>query len=705
MKKKSILMMIGLLMFMLLICACQKEEEPKLLSTPKNLKIDGGILSWDKVKNADAYIVYEGENEYQVTDASYEFYKQEIDADKAYFFSVQAIKHTSDYLDSEISAEKVYQWQMPLGAEIKNNGLDLSVFGTDKEQVSGKIVIPSIYQGKALTAVDSNAFSNCKNITEVYIAKGIEEIGNYAFEGCTALTGVYFAEGITKIDSNAFYNCEKLTELQLPNTLTTIGNRAFSNCRSLQNITLPEELNKLSINAFENCAQLEALHIPAKVSEIEAGRLIGCDQMVSLTVDINNPHYKAINYCIIASDGTLAATTQYTKTIPAGVTKISAKAFYNSDIKSIEIPEGVTEIGFNAFAGSGIEHIELPASVKKIDISAFHGCKNLKSVTLNEGLTTIGMSAFNQCSALEALHLPATLTDINVQVIQECTNLKALTVADENPVYKSQGNCLFKKDAPNILLLGCAGSQIPSGVTVIGEYAFAQSGIQSLVFPEGIEIIKKHAFNSARLSSVTLPSSLKRIEKFAFYDCYRLSAVNIPANVEFIGQFAFGTNGVLTVILPSTVGTIEANAFDPLGDGKQNSFVIFTDCISFPARWATHESLESMTWYGGSIVFRQCEFSYDNGVPYVSAWNCSDDSVRMRFLNSKENEFIVPTRAGYTFAGWALTPNGASVFPIVTLQISTRDADFKFMGCINKNQLKPYLDEGVKFYALWVKNE
>ena len=66
----------------------------------------------------------------------------------------------------------------------------------------------------------------------------------------------------------------------------------------------------------------------------------------------------------------------------------------------------------------------LPASIKVIEPNAFLGCKKLKAINLEEGLTHIGETAFKGCSALESITIPSTVGRIEDEAFAGCRNLK-----------------------------------------------------------------------------------------------------------------------------------------------------------------------------------------------------------------------------------------------------------------------------------------
>ena len=65
------------------------------------------------------------------------------------------------------------------------------------------------------------------------------------------------------------------------------------------------------------------------------------------------------------------------------------------------------------------------------------------------------------------MDIPDGVTTIGIGVFASCTGLISINVSNDNPFYKSEGNCLLNKDGAN-LISGCKGSIIPDGITMMG---------------------------------------------------------------------------------------------------------------------------------------------------------------------------------------------------------------------------------------------
>ena len=215
-----------------------------------------------------------------------------------------------------------------------------------------------------------------------------------------------------------------------------------------------------------------------------------------------------------------------------GLTKIGDNAFYDChNLKSLSIPQNVTAIGDNAFLYcQSLTGINLPQQVTKLGTGAFAYCNSLSGVVLPEALVTLGQQVFRGCTSLAALEIPKNVSTIGHGLVSECPALSELTVNDENKHFDSRENCNAIIDKPtNVLLVGCATSQIPSSVTAIGDYAFAYvSTLEKITIPAHVKTVGAFAFqNCPQLKRVVIELGMESLGEGAFMNCYQLERVTV----------------------------------------------------------------------------------------------------------------------------------------------------------------------------------
>ena len=105
----------------------------------------------------------------------------------------------------------------------------------------------------------------------------------------------------------------------------------------------------------------------------------------------------------------------------------------------------------------GVTGASIPAAISgtavvKIGDSAFSGNRNLKTVSLPEGLKTIGKEAFASCTGLGEIRIPGSVETIGSKAFESCSGLTGIAVAQENSYYSSLEGVLFDKDETSLLV-------------------------------------------------------------------------------------------------------------------------------------------------------------------------------------------------------------------------------------------------------------
>jgi hypothetical protein len=100
-----------------------------------------------------------------------------------------------------------------------------------------------------------------------------------------------------------------------------------------------------------------------------------------------------------------------------------------------------------------------------------------------------------------------------------------------------------------------------SVITNIGEGAFSQTNIDTLVLPQTVTSIGELAFAYSTLSSVTLSSGLTTLPFGCFFGCKNLTEIVLTEGMTSVGQNVFGNTPLKKITIPSTLATLDYNAF------------------------------------------------------------------------------------------------------------------------------------------------
>lgn len=242
---------------------------------------------------------------------------------------------------------------------------------------------------------------------------------------------------------------------------------------------------------------------------------------------------------------------------PEKITYIGPFAFCNTSLSgALIIPDEVTEISDYAFQGTLIGSVAFSPRLNRITGYAFDNCTSLTgTLALPETLTYIGYSAFNNCSLAGELHLPNNLEEIGRMAFRSAGsfvgNLRIPDKIKTIPAY-AFSDCGFtgQLDLNNAVEFGlCAFS----GCLFGGD----------LIIPEGTIEIPGSFLNSSRgrLNSIVLPKTLRRIGDSAFSGQSRLRNISISEGLVSIGVSAFYMTDLVSLELPSTIQTINKDAF------------------------------------------------------------------------------------------------------------------------------------------------
>ncbi|MBE6587065.1 MAG: hypothetical protein E7647_01465 [Ruminococcaceae bacterium] len=167
----------------------------------------------------------------------------------------------------------------------------------------------------------------------------------------------------------------------------------------------------------------------------------------------------------------------------------------------------------------------------------------MKSVALNEGISSIKSYAFADCTSLLSIYIPSSLAYIDERTFSGCTSLNNVTIAEGITSIKS---CAF------ISCKNLTSITIPSSVNSIESYAFQYcDNLKSVTLNEGLNSIGYEAFSSCdSLSSVSIPASVNSIGSYAFEYCDNLKSITFRGEAPTISSNAF-KNVTAIVYYPS----------------------------------------------------------------------------------------------------------------------------------------------------------
>ena len=376
--------------------------------------------------------------------------------------------------------------------------------------LDGEITIPD-----GVRIIPLNTFAGTR-VKVVNVPSSVVTIGEHAFNRPNT-SGTYFINYIEEV------NFLPVPEGETPEPLT-IGKEAFYNTDIVE-ITLPARLSEFDISIFTNCYDLEKVHF--EVDEDNPGRYTSDDGIV-FTDD-----GATLYFCPIGR------TEPYK--VPAGVTTIGERAFYDSNITGITIPGNVRVIGVEAFARcSALISLVFEGGARDpaltIEESAFYNCSSLSSVSLPANLKNLGQYAFGGISALTKVTVNAAesigelnystgafsstdgvsyvrtlvigpdVSDFDINGVFGSVNLTTVEVDPANKNFAEKDDVLFNKDFTRIVYYpnGKMGDYVlPDTVVEIGAGVFSGKGnLSKITIGSNITTIAEGAFMESSITEV-----------------------------------------------------------------------------------------------------------------------------------------------------------------------------------------------------------
>ena len=572
--------------------------------------------------------------------------------------------------------------------------------------------LTSITIPDGVTSIGDYVFMSCLRLTSITIPDGVTSIGAYAFFNCWCLTSITIPDGVTSIGNKAFYNCTNLTTISLSckstlkrsdfgeqadlvsytnqhlltktaakaATCTESGNKGYWTCEHCKKYFLSDDTNPETAKAVE----LSETVVPAshKLTKVEA-KAATCTENGNkeywtcehckkyfLSDDTNSetatavelsetvipalnhknaiiqnaseptetaPGYSGDRYCpdcdtVVEKGYTYWVEDNLTwKLYEDGTLNISGKGAmkaYDSDdspatqkkdsVKTVVIEDGVTSIGDYAFWNcTGLTSISIPNNVTSIGNSAFESCSQLASIEIPSSVTSIGERAFKNCSQLASIEIPKSVTSIGKYAFSGCSGLTSITI------------------------LG--------GVTSIGDFAFSScSQLASIEIPSSVKSIGNSAFEScSQLASIEIPSSVKSIGNSAFWNCTGLTSITILGGVTSIGNFAFRyCRSLASITIPDSVTSIGVVVFDSCtnlktislsckSSLKRSDFGKQADLVSYTSHTLKKtEAKDATCSESGNKEYWTCE--------HCGKYFLSDDTNPETAKAVEQSEFITP---------------------------------------------------------------
>ena len=498
--------------------------------------------------------------------------------------------------------------------------------------LSGAVVIPD-----GVTTIPAHGFQyGCSGITDLTIPATVTSIADGAFKALSSLATIQLATDntsfiaednvlynkevtkilcfpqlragdytmpatITEMGDYQFYNCINLTGVTLSNIIKAIPQYAFAGCTKLATITMPASVETIGNHAFTNCSSLAKLSIPASVETIDDYAFDGCSLLTTLTFE-DNSKLKTIGNYAFNNCSSLEKIS-----IPASVEAINNNAFDNcTSLTNVIIEDsddplklgkgGNIEIKYNGWSEWREGGIFASSSVEEIYIG-----RNLI-------LTDPGFVASNHHD-----YTNYNGTDYDINVLQY-------------PYY------IFPQDKLSVVGIGSKVNSMPGGlfygckkikevnfdgtiidwcnITFADEYAtpfakfysgyyydYSENGGIKINYISGSPIL--YLKGSPLHSQVNIPEGATKIGAYSFYGQNGVSTIIVPSTVTTIEPYAFNNESISEVYInaKSVIGLTDANSFN-----SNTSIFIIDDAVTDYKQDVTWSALKDQIYPKGFLT-------------------------------------------------------------------------------------------------------
>lgn len=401
--------------------------------------------------------------------------------------------------------------------------------------------------GTKVTFIPKYTFINCWGLTTVDVKGGISQWCNFDFTemGTSPFSYAMVGGGMYPDPVVTFNGSELSGAVVLPDEVTTIPSHGFQyGCSKVTDLTLPATLTDIEDGAFRGLSSLNNIQLAAANTNfiVDDNVLYNKEKTKILCF----PQLRAGDY-----------------TVPETITELGDYQFYNcANLTSVTLHNKIKSIGQYAFAGcSKLTEITIPASVETISDYAFIDCTAITNVVIEDSSSplTLGMGyTAKQSQTFDYNGQPMGYNDDYYYGLFGSSPLKTLYIGRNLTLtgysdYSGGTYYYLGKGTLTRVEIGSKVTSLPAGL-----FRHNTCSINEVNYDGTIIDWCNISFANEAATPFYCSNAILHLQGSPLH-----SQVNIPEGATKIGAYAFyGQNGVSTVIVPSTVKTIEPYAFN-----------------------------------------------------------------------------------------------------------------------------------------------
>ena len=270
-----------------------------------------------------------------------------------------------------------------------------------------------------------------------------------------------------------------------------------------------------------------------------------------ILVFANDGSYRTVMVSLNCAQGQIIIADNSIDATPAGGTQ-EIKLRTNLDY-TVEIPEDA-----QSWLSLAPQTRALWEDTIVFEVTANEGIQRYATVALKgEQNNTLQTIIFRQLGTCTEIHVETKGELENVLADYDYANIESLKITGE----LNDDDFIFIRSMANLTDLDISEVNITELKTM---FFINSENVKNLILPNRLTAIGLNMFCNSRLKTVVIPASVQTIEAGAFEECSNLSTVTFEKDSQLstIGRSSFYRNRALTSIeIPASVQTIEASAF------------------------------------------------------------------------------------------------------------------------------------------------
>lgn len=204
--------------------------------------------------------------------------------------------------------------------------------------------------------------------------------------------------------------------------------------------------------------------------------------------------------------------------------------------------------------GIGANSAKFPWSDFKDDVT---------HILIDEGITEIGTNAFRDFKNLESVNLPSSLKRIHSYAFYNCVKLSDIR-SRQNFHYIYDQSFFYRWET---IIFGVdAFYNTPWGKSRFGDFYIANNQLfitysdsTDIVIPEGVRELKSFSLSNLEVNSIVLPSTLETIEDFAFLHTKVKKAMELPDSIKNLTDHSLHDCSIKWIEHPLLIEVINKN--------------------------------------------------------------------------------------------------------------------------------------------------